>query len=249
MKYSDIKVSCADCSLSELCLPRGLNEAELHELDNAIEHKYKCDRDAYLYRNGDELHAIYAVRSGSFKATATTAEGVEQVVGFYLPGELLGLDAFADHKHTCNVVALESSTVCELPFPEFETLCGQLSGLRKQLMHLVGREITSGNRMLLALGQMTAEERLATFLMSLSKRFEDRGFSTTDFNLSMPRHDLANYIGIAVETVSRLFARMQKEGLIEVDRRKISILDIDRLSALAHERCLPAEIPLASSTH
>ena len=243
MKFADIKVSCSSCSLSELCLPRGLNEAELTELDSAIEHKYKCDRDAHLFRSGDELQAIYAVRSGSFKATATTAEGVEQVVGFYLPGELLGLDAFADHQHSCNVIALESSTVCELPFPDFEVLCGQLSGLRKQLMHLVGREITSGNRMLLALGQMTAEERLATFLMSLSKRFHDRGFSATQFNLSMPRHDLANYLGVAVETVSRLFARMQQDELLRVDRRNVEILDLERLSTLAHERCVPATIP------
>lgn len=247
MKFADVKVSCSSCSLSELCLPRGLSESELTELDSAIEHKYQCDRDAYLFRSGDPLHAIYAVRSGSFKATASTVEGVEQVVGFYLPGELLGLDAFADHHHSCNVIALESSTVCELPFPDFEVLCGELSGLRKQLMHLVGREITSGNRLLLALGQMTAEERLATFLMSMSRRFHERGFSATEFNLSMPRHDLANYLGVAVETVSRLFARMQGDGLIDIDRRFVRILDLDRLSELAHERCAPVDFTTLAS--
>ena len=238
VKFSEIKVSCSSCSLSELCLPRGLNPDELDELDHAIEHKHQCDRDDYLYRAGEPLKAIYAIRSGSFKATALTSEGAEQVVGFYLPGELLGLDAFADQEHTCNVIALESSSVCELPFPEFELLCGRLSGLRRQLMHLVGREISTGHHSLLALGQMSAEERLATFLMSLSKRFAARGFSATEFNLSMPRHDLANYLGIAVETVSRLFTRLQDDGLISVNRRFVSILDVEKLSQLAHERCV-----------
>ncbi|MEM7209234.1 MAG: fumarate/nitrate reduction transcriptional regulator Fnr [Pseudomonadota bacterium] len=239
MKLDDLKVSCSSCSLSELCLPRGLSSAELNELDNSIEHKYKCERDAHLFRSGDPLRAIYAVRSGSFKATVLTGEGAEQVVGFYLPGELLGLDGFAEQQHTCNVIALESASVCELPYPDFESLCGQFAGLRKQLMHLVGREISSGNRMLLALGQLNAEERLATFLMSMSKRFAERGFSPTEFNLSMPRHDLANYLGIAVETISRLFARLQKNGLLEVNRRNIRIVDAQRLSQLAHERCVP----------
>ena len=237
MKFSDIKVSCADCSLSELCLPRGLSDAELSELDSAIEHKYKCGRKSHLFYHGDPLRAVYAVRSGSFKATVSTAEGAEQIVGFYLPGELLGLDAFADQKHTCNMVALEHSSVCELPLGDLEVLCGSLSGLRRQLMHLVGREITSGNRMLLALGQMTAEEKLATFLMSLSHRSKQRGFSATAFTLSMPRQDLANYLGIAVETISRLFSRMHKSGLLHIDRRDVKILDHRRLSVLAHEQC------------
>ena len=239
MNIADLRISCSSCSLSELCLPRGLHAEELLELDKVIEHRHTCNRDDYLYRDGDRLHALYAVRSGSFKATVTSLEGAEQVIGFYMPGELLGLDAFADQRHTCNVRALESASVCELPFPNFETLCGQLSGLRRQLMNLIGREISSTNRLLLSLGQMSAEERLATFLMSLSRRFAERGFSSTEFNLSMPRHDLANYLGITIETVSRLFTRMQEEKLLRVERRHVRLLDLDRLSALAHERCAP----------
>lgn len=240
MKLTDINVSCQSCSLSELCLPRGLNSREMEELDSVIDHKHTCEQHAYLYSNGEPLRAIYAVHSGSFKATVTTPEGAEQILGFYLPGELLGLDAFAGQQHSCNAIALEQSTVCELPFPDFDTLCGELQGLRRQLMCLVGREITNSNHMLLALGQMTAEERLATFLLSLSRRFAVRGFSATSFNLTMSRQDLANYLGIAIETVSRLFTRMQEKHLLVVDRRSIHLKNLPRLQALAHDHCTTA---------
>jgi len=248
ISLSQLSVSCHSCSLSELCLPRGLNEAELEELDGVVERKQSCERDASLYRGGDRLKAIYAVRSGSFKATITTSEGAEQVVGFYLPGELLGLDGFADQRHSCNVIALESATVCKLPYDDFENLCGQLPGLRRQLVHLVGREINNSNRMLLALGQMSAEERLATFLMSFSRRFGERGFSDTEFNLSMPRHDLANYLGVAVETVSRLFSRMQDEQVLAVERRQVRILDKNKLAQLAHDHCAGDDRPAVKAT-
>ncbi len=244
-------MSCHSCSLSELCLPRGLSEAEMEELDSVVERNQSCERDDSLYRGGDRLEAIYAIRSGSFKTTITTSGGAEQVIGFYLPGELLGLDGFADEKHRCNVIALESATVCELTYPDFEKLCGQLSGLRRQMVHLVGREINNSNRMLLALGQMSAEERLAAFLMSFSIRFGERGFSDAEFNLSMPRHDLANYLGVAVETVSRLFSRLQDERILVVERRKVRILDkskLAQLAQLAHDHCAGNDQPMAKAT-
>ncbi len=234
-----VKVSCGSCSLSELCLPRGLNDEELERLDNAVQHKQKLERGDHLFRAGEPLRAVYAVRSGSLKTTLSTSDGAEQVTGFHLAGELVGLDGFGSGEHGCNAQALESATVCELPYQDFEELCGQLSGLRRQVMHLVGKEITQDHRMLLALGKMAAEERLATFLLSLSQRYRERGFSATEFNLSMPRHDLANYLGLAVETVSRLFSRLQDEGLVEVQRRSIHIRDLDGLRRLAHDECSP----------
>jgi CRP/FNR family transcriptional regulator len=237
VNIQNMKVSCGSCSLSELCLPRGLSATELDELDNVVHHKRKLERGSYLFRAGAELKAIYAVRSGSLKTTLSTSDGAEQVTGFHLPGELLGLDGLGDDLHTCNAQALESTTVCELPYQEFEALCGQIDGLRRQVMHLVGKEIAQDHRMLLALGKMAAEERLATFLLSLSRRYRLRGFSELEFNLTMPRHDLANYLGLAVETVSRLFSRMQDEGLLAVQRRSIQILDMDGLRRLAHEEC------------
>lgn len=218
-----IKVSCHDCSLAELCLPRGLNQAEITELDHAIQHRRTIHRGDHLYRMGDRGRSVFVVRTGSIKTYLSTGAGDEQVVGFHLPGEILGLDVFDNEQYSSGAIALETSSVCELSGHHFEEICKTVPAMNTQMCRLVSREITHDHEMLLLLGKKMAEERLATFLQSLSERLQKRGLSGTKFNLSMSRQDMGNYLGLAVETISRLFARFQQEGILTVERRLVSI--------------------------
>lgn len=230
-----LKVSCSQCNLRELCFPHGMNDEELTNMEALVDQPKPLHKNDFLYRDGDKSAAIYAVRSGCVKTMTESANGDEQIVGFHLPGELLGLDGFADGAHTCNALALETSSVCELPLDQLENLCHELPGLQKQMRRIMGKEVNNDHKLLLLLGKMTAEERLASFLLSLSGRMEERHWKGTEFNLSMPRQDIANYLGMAVETVSRLFATFQSEKIIEVDRRHITIIDMPRLKAIVGE--------------
>lgn len=227
-----LKVSCSECNLRELCFPHGMNDEELSSMDAVVEQPKPLHKSDYLYRDGDKSQALYAVRSGCVKTMTESANGDEQIVGFHLPGELLGLDGFADGTYTCNAMALETSSVCELPLDSLEDLCGRLPGLQKQMRRIMGKEVANDHKMLLLLGKMTSEERLASFLLSMSSRMEERHWKESEFNLSMPRQDIANYLGMAVETVSRLFAAFQNDKIIEVDRRHITILEMDRLKVM-----------------
>jgi CRP/FNR family transcriptional regulator len=230
-----LKVSCKECNLRELCFPHGMDNEELANLEAVVDQPKPLHKNDYLYHDGDKTMAIYAVRSGCVKTMTESSNGDEQIVGFHLPGELLGLDGFADGVHTCNAVALETSSVCELPIDKLEDLCSSLPGLQKQMRRIMGREVTSDHKQLLLLGKMTAEERLASFLLSLSGRMQERHWNSNEFNLTMPRQDIANYLGVAVETVSRLFATFHNEKIIEVDRRHVTILDIARMKAIVGE--------------
>ncbi|MDT8281516.1 MAG: fumarate/nitrate reduction transcriptional regulator Fnr [Gammaproteobacteria bacterium] len=226
------KVSCQQCNLRELCFPHGMSDDEMSNMDAVVDQPRPIHKNDYLYHDGDDTHAIYAVRSGCVKTMTESASGEEQIVGFHLPGELLGFDGFADNTHTCNAVALETSSVCELPLENLENLCHKLPGLQKQMRRIMGKEVAADHKMLLLLGKMTSEERLASFLLSMSRRMEERRWKENEFNLSMPRQDIANYLGMAVETVSRLFASFQGEKIIVVDRRHITILNMDRLKRI-----------------
>ncbi|GMR01365.1 MAG: fumarate/nitrate reduction transcriptional regulator Fnr [Gammaproteobacteria bacterium] len=230
-----LKVSCKDCNLRELCFPHGMNDEDLTNMDAVVDQPKPLHKNDFLYRDGDKTMAIYAVRSGCVKTMTESANGDEQIVGFHLAGELLGLDGFADNVHTCNAVALETSSICELPLDQLESLCHKLPGLQKQMRRIMGKEVSNDHKLLLLLGKMTAEERLASFLLSLSTRMEERHWKENEFNLSMPRQDIANYLGMAVETVSRLFATFQAEKIIDVDRRHITILDMQRLKIIVGE--------------
>jgi CRP/FNR family transcriptional regulator, anaerobic regulatory protein len=212
-----------------------MNEEELTNMDALVEQPKPLHKNDFLYRDGDNARALFAVRSGCIKTMTESANGDEQIVGFHLPGELLGLDGFAEGVHSCNALALETSSVCELPLDQLESLCAELPGLQKQLRRIMGKEVSNDHKLLLLLGKMTAEERLASFLLSMSSRMEERHWKDTEFNLSMPRQDIANYLGMAVETVSRLFATFQNEKIIDVDRRHITILDMSRLKVIVGE--------------
>ena len=226
---SKFKVSCGDCSLAELCLPRGMKREDLEELEKIIKRVRPLQRGEYLYHSGDKFQHIYAVRSGAIKAYKNTEDGNEQILGFYLPGELLGLDAIDKQEHVCSTVALETSSFCAIPFPRLEELCHKLPGLQHQMYRLMSRELTTENESMLLLGRKSAEEKIATFLINLSSRLHILGYSATEFRLPMSRQEIGNYLGLTVETVSRIFSRLQKELLIAIDRKLIKILDLEAL--------------------
>lgn len=204
----------------------------MDRLDQIINRKRPLQRGGSLFRQGDPFHALYAVRSGSIKSYATTDAGEEQISAFHLPGEILGLDAIASGSHPQSAVAMETTSICELPFDRLHNLAHEVDGLQRQLLRIMSRELNSDEQFMRLLANRSAEERLASFLLNLASRFELRGYSGQAFNLSMSRSDIGNYLGLAVETISRLFTRFQLENMIEVERKSIKILDRDRLAEL-----------------
>lgn len=237
LKIKEIKVRCQECSLSDLCLPHGMETGEINQLDEILKRKQPFQPGQHLFRPGDNSNSIFAVRSGALKSYCITEDGDEQVLGFTLPGELVGLDGLAGECYASASVALETSSVCELPFDQLEELCHKLPGLQKQMMRLLGKEISSDQHMLMLLGKRNAEERLASFLLSLSSRYKARGLSADEFNLPMSRQDIGNYLGLAIETVSRLFAHFQEDKLLTVNRKQIKILNQAALKSMV-EGCI-----------
>jgi len=227
-----IKASCADCSLKSLCLPIALDIQDIDRLDRIIQRGRPLQGGEHLYRAEDTFTSIFAVRSGALKSYLLGEDGMEQVTGFYLPGEILGFDGIGGGEYQCSVLALDTSSVCEIPFARLEELSRQMPVLQHHFFQLMSRQIESNHRMMLTLGKKSAEERLATFLQSLSRRYSRRKLSATSMRLPMSRLDIANFLGLTIETVSRTFSRLQKEGLIEVDGRELRILDQERLSGL-----------------
>jgi CRP/FNR family transcriptional regulator len=224
------KDTCVHCSLGQFCLPQGLKESEMAQLDEIVEHTSTMESSKHLFRAGDEFRALYAVRSGCYKTYALTETGEEQVLGFHLPGELVGLDAIYPGRHPSSAVTLDTSSVCMLPYAQLSDLASRIPGLQQQVFKLLSKNITQSHALA---GDLTAEERLASFLVGLARRNEQRGYSANRFRLAMPRRDMGNYLRLATETVSRVFRRFQDDGLIRVDRREIEVLDSERLAALA----------------
>jgi CRP/FNR family transcriptional regulator len=224
-----LKAACSECSLRGLCLPLGLGTDDMRALEGTVKSHRKLSKGEFLYRVGDPFHALFAIRSGSTKTCEIAADGSVQITGFHLPGELLGIDAISSEQHPCDVVALETTEICELPFGKLEALAREVPGLQHQLFRLMSREIMQEESQLLMLGRMKAEERLAAFLLSFSKRYHALGQSPTDLRLPMSRQDLGDYLGLALETVSRLFSRFQEDKLITVQGRSIKLLNMARL--------------------
>lgn len=228
-----LRRSCADCSLRALCLPAGIELEELDRVDAVVQKPAPLARGERLFAAGEPFKFIHIVRSGSLKTVQTGEDGEVQVMGFHLPGELLGLDAISDDQHHCEAIALERTSVCALPFSRLEKVAADLPSLQRQLHRIISREIVHDQQHLAALGRRTARERVALFLHSLSQRLEKAGYSATDMRLSMSRDDMSNYLGLALETVSRLLKRLSDDGIIEVERRKVRVLDPAALSRLA----------------
>jgi CRP/FNR family transcriptional regulator len=224
-----IKVACKDCSLFQLCLPVGIGEADLALLERIIKRRRALKRGEYLFRPGDPFLFVYAVKSGSIKTYAPIRDGADQITGFHLPGEMLGLDAINTEVHQCGAVALETSSLCELPLNRLEELGSVVTSVQRQMLRILSKQILHDQSLQVLLCKKNAEERLAAFLLSLSNRYKRRGFSASEFHLSMSRQDIASYLGLAEETVSRLFTRFQEQDLIKVTRKHVRLLDLPRL--------------------
>ncbi len=232
ISFETLKVACRNCSLGMLCLPVGLVPEDVERLDGIVKRSRPLHRGDHLFRNGDRFRSLFVVKTGSVKTFTPGEDGGEQVLGFHLPGEIIGLDAIEREQHSCSAKVLETSAICEIPFARLEDLSSSIPSLQHQMYRLLSKEIGQDTEMLLLLGKKNAEERLATFLLSLSNRFKKRGLSATDFYLSMSRHEIGNYLGLAVETVSRLFTRFQEEKLLRVERKHIQLQDLKRLESL-----------------
>lgn len=230
-----VAISCQSCGLYQLCLPMGLDSADTALLDRYVKRKRILKRGVVLYRIGEEFTYVYAIRSGSVKTYISTDDGRLQITGFHVPGELLGLNAIDEKRYNCEAMALETTSVCEISVECFEELARQIPSVHYQMLRMMSKEIKHNQELMLLLGKKNAEERLATYLLSLSRRFALRNYSSTQFNLSMSRGDIGNYLGIAEETVSRIFTRFQEEGVITSERRHIILNDLERLSAIARE--------------
>jgi CRP/FNR family transcriptional regulator len=227
-----LKTACSNCNLRELCLPVGLGPDELERLDDLVSTRRRLKRGDHLYRAGNGFDAIYAIRSGFFKTDVLLADGREQVTGFQMAGELLGLDGISSEHHTCNAVALEDSEICAIPFSRLESLSREIHTLQHHFHKVMSREIVRDHGVMMLLGTMRAEERLAAFLLNLSQRFTARGFSHAEFYLRMTREEIGSYLGLKLETVSRAFSRFQEEGYIAVQQKHIRILDVAGLKSL-----------------
>jgi CRP/FNR family transcriptional regulator len=226
--------------IDQLCLP-GLDEADLAQLDQSIGCRRRLARDQRLFQMGDPFRNLYAIRYGHFKTCQLGADGEQQVTGFQMAGELLGMDAISGERHQCDAVALEDSEVLELPFARLEELLGHAPALLHRFHLIMGQEITREQNLLLLLGNMRAEQRFAVFLVNMAARYAARGYSSTSFQLRMSREDIGNYLGLTIESISRLLSRFRKQGLILVDKRDITLLDPELLKAMAAgtEQCHP----------
>lgn len=224
---------CSTCILGQFCLPVGLSHADLDKVDALVKERVALKKGGSLYRHGDLMTSVYSIRFGTLKTEHGLSDGRSQVVGFHLPGEILGLDAIGDGHHQSDAIALEDSEACIIRFAEFESLARQIPALQNQFHRILSRELTQDQRHLLALGSMRAEERLAGFLLNLSERLAARGYTNNEFDLRMSREEIGSYLGIQIETVSRLLSRFAEAGLIQVKQRHLKLIDMDGLYELA----------------
>jgi CRP/FNR family transcriptional regulator, anaerobic regulatory protein len=227
-----ILAACTECALRELCLPCGLSSEEMTRVEHLVAHRQRLKRGEELYHSGDLFTSIYAIRSGFFKTDVLLPDGRDQVTGFQMAGELLGLDGIGTDHHTCNAVSLEDSEVCVIHFAELERLQREITPLQKHFHKVMSREIVRDHGVMMLLGTMRAEERLAAFLLNLSQRFTARGFSHTEFYLRMTREEIGSYLGLKLETVSRAFSKFQDNGWISVQQKHIRIIDLGGLQRL-----------------
>jgi len=222
---------CSNCNLRDLCLPCGLAEQDMDRADELVYTRRRVKRGERLYRAGDAFSSLYSVRSGFFKTVQTVGDGRDQVIGFHMGGEIMGMDGIGSEMHDCDSISLEDSEVCVIPYARLEHLTQTVHGLQRQFHKVMSREIAQERSVMLLLGSMRAEERLAAFLLNLSQRFLRRGFSASEFVLRMTREEIGSYLGMKLETVSRLFSRFQEDGILEVQQKHVRIRDSVALEA------------------
>lgn len=236
MDIPSIKVACSSCNLRELCLPMGLNTSELEKLDSVISSRRRVKRGTALFSAGEKFTSLYAVRSGFFKTCITTADGRDQVTGFQMTGEIIGLDGIVSDFHACDAVALEDAEVCVMPFDQVEELSREFTTLQHHVHKIMSREIVRDHSVMLLLGSMRAEERLAAFLLNLVQRLHARGFSQSELILRMTREEIGSYLGMKLETVSRTFSKFVEDDIIEVKQRYVHIKSTEALKLIVNSQ-------------
>jgi len=234
MKTEHIKVACSSCNLRELCMPVGLEPGDLQRLDDLVATRRKVRRRETLFRNGERFTSLYAIRTGVFKTRVASEDGRDQVTGFQMAGEIIGLDGIVNNQHTCDAVALEDSEVCVMPFDRIEELSREVTALQRHVHQIMSREIVREHGVMLLLGSMRAEERLAAFLLNLVQRLHARGFSRHELVLRMTREEIGSYLGLKLETVSRTLSKFMEDGIVDVRQRNLRILDAEALRRLVN---------------
>ena len=232
MNPETIKVACSNCNLRELCMPIGFNQDDMQRLDEVVATRRRVKQGELLFSNGDPFTSLYAIRTGFFKTCISTEDGREQVTGFQMAGEIIGLDGIVSDFHSCNAVALEDADVCVMPFANVEELSREFPVLQRHVHKIMSREIVRENSVMMLLGNMRAEERLAAFLLNLVQRLHARGFSQSELVLRMTREEIGSYLGMKLETVSRTFSKFSDDGIIEVKQRYVRIVKPDALKKI-----------------
>jgi CRP/FNR family transcriptional regulator len=233
LNVAHLRVACSTCNLRELCLPLGLSVKEFEQLEELVATRRRIKHGEALFRAGDRFESLYAVRLGFLKSMVTSGDGREQVTGFHMAGELVGLDGISNETHSCDTVALEDTEVCVIPYGRLEEVANRMPVLRNHFHKVMSREIVREHSVMLLLGSMHAEERIASFLLSLAQRFEKRGYSRSEFLLRMTRAEIGSFLGLKLETVSRALSRFAQDGLIEVNQKHVRILKADGLREIA----------------
>ena len=233
VKLIHVRAACEDCSVRRLCLPVSLDGDALTLMDRLVQTRNPLKKGEHLYHAGQEFKSLFAVKAGAIKTYGLTADGREQITGFHLAGELVGMDAIDATVHPCSAVALESTEVCELPFDRLEKAQQELPVLQHELARIMSREILREQHMLMLLGSTSAEQRLARFLLNMSERMQARGGASNEVRLCMTRQDVGNYLGLALETVSRQLAHLQDSGAISIQNKVITLLDAGQLQKIA----------------
>jgi len=230
------KTACSSCNLRELCMPVGLSAEHMQRLDDLVTTRRKVRRGSTLFRNGEAFAALYAIRIGFFKTCISTEDGRDQVTGFQMAGEIIGLDGIVNERHTCDAVALEDAEVCVMPFEQLEDLSREITALQTHMHKTMSREIVREHGVMLLLGSMRSEERLAAFILNLVQRLHARGFSQSELVLRMTREEIGSYLGLKLETVSRTFSKFAEDGIMQVRQRHLRILDTAALKRLVNGR-------------
>jgi len=236
MKQDILNAACSKCSLSETCMPEGFSPEGMQKLSEIVAIRLHLRRGHSLFNAGDPFRALYVIRNGFFKTSLTEDDGREQILGFQMAGELLGLDGIVNESHSCKALALEDSVVCAIPYPDLEKLSKDYSALQHHMHQLMSSEIVRENGVLMLLGNMKAEERLATFLLNLSQRQHVRGFSQTELQLRMSREEIGMYLGLTLNTVSRVFSKLGATGSIDVKKRYVKILNPAHLKSICDKQ-------------
>jgi CRP/FNR family transcriptional regulator len=228
-----VPARCGLCTFNKLCLPQGLEAGDMGRLEKIISRRHRVLRDEQLYSTGQSFGSLYAVRLGHFKTTQVSRRGEQQITGFHMAGDLLGMEAIGAGVHSCSAVALEDSEVCEIPFARLQELLCEMPTLMRHFHRTMAREILREQAVALFLGNMRAEQRLALFMVSLGARYAARGYSATSFQLRMSREDIGGYLGLTIESISRMLARFRKAGWISLTNRDLCITDPAAMDALS----------------